>query len=232
LGAGRDGGYAEYVNVPAINCLPIPKGLNFHEAASIPLTFLTAWHMLMTRVELKYNEVVLVVGGGSGVGSAAIQIAKLKNSLVIATAGNEEKLQKAKALGADFCINHHEANLVEEVKKLTNKRGVDVVFEHVGGAVFEDCLQILAQGGRLVTCGATIGSEAKIEITRMFMKHQAIYGSIMGTKAELVELLPLFDNSSLKPVVDKVFPLSEAKNAHQYMEAGKHFGKIILDPTL
>lgn len=232
LGAGCDGGYAEYVVVPAVNCLPMPTTLNFHQAASVPLVFLTAWHMLFGRADLKKHETVLVVGGGSGVGSAAIQIAKLNRSRVITTVGTKEKAAKAHALGADEVIIHSETKISDAVKKMTNKRGVDVVFEHVGPAVFNDCLESLANGGRLVTCGATTGPTVEVDITRLFMKHQAIYGSIMGTKKELIDLLPFFDQGLLKPVVDTVLPLSQAVKAHEIMESRQHFGKIVLDPTL
>ncbi len=230
LGAGRNGGYAEYVSVPAVNCLPIPEPLDFYEAASVPLTFLTAWHMLVSRTGLRPGETVLVVGGGSGVGVAAIQIAKLLRAYVFATVGNEEKAAKAKEMGADAVIVHSRESIVDQVKQLTGKAGVNVVFEHVGPAVFSDCLSSLAVNGRLVTCGATTGPTAEIDITRLFMKHQSIYGSIMGTKAELIELLPFFTQGLLRPVVYKVLPLSEAVRAHELMESRQHFGKIVLDP--
>jgi NADPH:quinone reductase-like Zn-dependent oxidoreductase len=232
LGAGCDGGYAEYVAVPAINCFPIPEGMNFHQAASIPLVFLTAWHMLLTRAQLKANETVLVVGGGSGVGSAAIQIAKLFHCRVIATVGNDEKAQRARELGADEIIIHGKENIAERVKQLTAKAGVDVIFEHVGPAVFGDCLMSLATSGRLVTCGATTGPKVEVDIPRLFMKHQTIYGSIMGTRQEMFAFLPFFEKGLLKPVVDTVLPLAEARKAHEILEARQQFGKVVLDPTI
>jgi NADPH:quinone reductase-like Zn-dependent oxidoreductase len=232
LGSGRDGGYAEFVNVPAKNCFPIPQGLDFHQAAAIPLVFMTAWHMLVTRSCIKANEDILVVGAGSGVGSAAIQIAKLFHCRVIATAGVDEKAELAKSLGADHVIIHSRENIAEAVKKLTDKRGVDVVFEHVGPAVFVDCLNSLATNGRLVTCGATTGPKAEIDITRLFMKHQSILGSMMGTRRELMDVLPFFSQGLLKPVVHKVLPLSEAVKAHEMLEGRQQFGKIVLDPTI
>lgn len=232
LGAGVDGGYAEYVALPATNCLPVPAGLDFQQAASIPLVFLTAWHMLLARAGLTANETVLVVGGGSGVGIAGIQIAKLMRARVIATVGDEDKAAKAEALGADDVIIHGRQSIKDEVKRLTGKQGVDVVFEHVGPAVLEDCLASLATGGRLVTCGATTGASGQFDITRLFMKHQTIYGSIMGSRKELIDLLPFFAQGLLRPVVDSVFPLSQAAQAHEHMEARKHFGKIVLDPAL
>jgi NADPH:quinone reductase-like Zn-dependent oxidoreductase len=232
LGAGCNGGYAEYVAVPGINCFPIPKGLNFHQAAAIPLVFITAWHMLVTRCQMKMGETVLVIGAGSGVGSAAIQIAKLHHCRVIATAGNDAKAKLAKELGAEEVIIHSKQKIADEIKRLTEKRGVDIVFEHVGPAVFEDCLASLAINGRLVTCGATTGPDVKVNIPRLFYKHQTIYGSMMGTKGEFAHLLPFFDQGLLKPVVDEVMPLKEAKLAHEKMEGRKQFGKLVLDPTI
>jgi NADPH:quinone reductase-like Zn-dependent oxidoreductase len=232
LGENCDGGYAEFVAVPARNCFAIPKVLNFHQAAAIPLVFMTAWHMLVSRVQMKMNETVLVVGGGSGVGSAAIQIAKLYRCHVITTVGDEEKAKQAKALGADDVIIHTKQKIKDEVKRITDKRGVDIVFEHVGPAVFPDCLQSLAKGGRLVTCGATTGPTAEVDLPRLFMKHQAIYGSIMGTMSEIAYFLPFFDQGLLKPVVDTVLPLSQAKQAHELLESRKQFGKVVLDPTI
>lgn len=232
LGSGRNGGYAEYVNIPAVNCFPIPSALSFHQAAAIPLVFITAWHMLVTRVRVRTGETVLIIGGGSGVGSAAIQIARLHHCRVIASVGNEEKAQMARELGADEVILHNQENISEAVKKLTDKRGADIIFEHVGPAVFSDCLSSLATNGRLVTCGATTGAKVQVDIPRLFMKHQAIYGSIMGTRSEMARWLPLFSRGLLKPVLDNVFPLAEAAAAHELLESRKHFGKVVLDPTV
>src|SRR5216117_2707168 len=164
LGYMIDGGCAEFVRVPEVNCLPYPENLTFEEAASIPLVFQTAWHMLVARAELQPGEDVLVLGAGSGVGSAAIQIAAFFGARVIATAGSDEKLQKAKELGAGHLINHKTQKIREEVRRITNKRGVDVVFEHVGTATWDDSLASLAAGGRLVTCGATTGYDAKVDL--------------------------------------------------------------------
>lgn len=232
LGAGCDGGYAEFVKVPAANCMNIPGNLDFHQAASIPLVFLTAWHMLVVRCGLRMNETVLVIGGSSGVGSAAIQLARLFHARVIATVGNDEKAKRATELGAQHVINHSKQSISEEVKKLTNKRGVDIVFEHVGPAVFTECLASLATNGRLVTCGATTGPKVEVDVARLFMKHQSILGSIMGTKKDLIDVLKFFEDGRLKPVVDRVLPLGEAQKAHEIIESREFFGKVVLDPTL
>jgi NADPH:quinone reductase-like Zn-dependent oxidoreductase len=228
LGYLLDGGCAEYVKAPEANALPKPEGLSFEEAAAVPLVFLTAWHMLMTRAALKPGEEVLVLGAGSGVGSAAIQIAKLAGARVITTAGSDAKLAKAKELGADEVINHSEQDFSEEVKRLTGERGVDVVFEHVGEATWEKSMASLATGGRLVTCGATTGPEAKINIRRLFARQQTLLGSYMGTRSELVTVLKLVEQGKLRPVVDKVYPLAEAASAHAHLEKREQFGKVVL----
>jgi NADPH:quinone reductase-like Zn-dependent oxidoreductase len=223
-----DGGYAEYVKAPVVNVVPMPPGLSFEEAAAVPLVFLTAWHMLITRAHLKPAEDVLILGAGSGVGSAAIQIAKVAGARVIATAGSEEKLAKGKELGADEVILHSKQDIAAQVKRLTNRRGVDVVFEHVGQATWEPSIRSLAVGGRLVTCGATSGWEGKIDIRYLFTRHLSILGSYMGSKAELFAVLELVGRGLLKPVVDKIVPLERAVEAHQRLERREQFGKIVL----
>ncbi|MGH9734601.1 MAG: zinc-binding dehydrogenase [Candidatus Acidiferrales bacterium] len=222
------GGYAEYVKAPAVNVVPMPQHLSYVEAAALPLVFVTAWHMLITRANLKPAEEVLVLGAGSGVGSAAIQIAKVAGARVIATAGSDEKLAKAKDLGADDTILHSKHDIANEVKRLTNRRGVDVVFEHVGEATWEKSIRSLAVGGRLVTCGATTGFEGKIDIRYLFSRQISILGSYMGTKAELLSVMELVQRKAVKPVLDKVFPLTEAAEAHGRLEKGEQFGKIVL----
>jgi NADPH:quinone reductase-like Zn-dependent oxidoreductase len=228
LGVRDDGTYAEYVKLPAENVVPIPSGLDFHEATAIPLVSLTAWHMLVTLAKTQSGETVLVHGAGSGVGSMAIQIAKLFGTRVITTAGSAEKLSKAKELGADELINYKEKDFVEEVKRLTDKRGVDVVFEHIGGEVFEKSITVLTKGGRLVTCGATTQYNCNVDIRYVYSRHQTIYGSWMGGKPELTEVLKHFSPDKLKPVVDSVFPLAQAAEAQRRMEERKNFGKIVL----
>ena len=230
LGVFVDGGYANYVKAPEMNVLPIPADLNFDEAAAVPLVFLTAWHMLFTRAGLKPGEEVLVIGAGSGVGSAAIQMAKLVNARVIATAGADWKLEKARALGADEGINHAQQSIRDEVKRLTRKRGVDVVVEHVGAAVWEDCFDSLATYGRLVTCGMTTGGDLKLNGQGLFGRQRTILGSFMGSKAELVDALKFIGQRKLKAVIDSAFPLQEAAAAQSKMERREFFGKILLHP--
>ena len=222
------GGYAEYVRAPTVNVISMPLYLSYEEAAATPLVFVTAWHMLITRAALKPAEEVLVLGAGSGVGSAAIQIAKVAGARVIATGGTDEKLAKARELGADETILHSKQDIAAEVKRLTNRRGVDVVFEHVGEATWEKSIRSLAIGGRLVTCGATTGFEGKIDIRYLFSRQISILGSYMGSKAELLSVMELVRRRAVKPVLDKVFPLAEAADAHRRLENREQFGKIVL----
>jgi len=228
LGYLIDGGCAEFVRAPEVNCLPYPENLSFEEAASIPLVFQTAWHMLVARAELQPGEDILVLGAGSGVGSAAIQIAKFLGARVLATASTDEKVQKAKQLGADHFINHKTQKIRDEVHRITNKRGVDIVFEHVGTATWDDSLASLAAGGRLVTCGATTGYDAKVDLRFLFSRQLSLLGSYMGTKSELHTVMKLVTAGHLRPIVDRVFPLAEAAAAHAYLESSSQFGKVVL----
>jgi NADPH:quinone reductase-like Zn-dependent oxidoreductase len=221
------GGYAQLVRSPAMNAIPIPGNLSFEEAAAIPLVFLTAWHMLFDRAHLRPAETVLVIAGGSGVGSAAIQIAKAAGARVIATAGSEPKLAKARELGADDTLLHA-GEFARDVKKLTAGRGVDVVFEHVGAATWDQSVFSLKPGGRLVTCGATTGFESKININYLFSRQLSILGSFMGFKSDLFAALELFKRGLLKPVVDTVLPLDRAADAHRHLENRQQFGKVVL----
>jgi NADPH:quinone reductase-like Zn-dependent oxidoreductase len=229
LGRRRNGGYAERVAVPAVNALPYPENLKWEEAAAVPLVFLTAWHMLVGRARLQPGEDVLVIGAGSGVGSAAIQIARLIGARVIATASTPEKIEKARALGAHDVVSHGEMDFSKQVRALTGKKGVEVAFEHVGGYVFEQALASLAKNGRLVTCGATIGG-ADMDLNLLFGRHLTVLGSWMGRRAELVEALRFIRDGRLRPVVDSVMPLADARRAHQRLEAHQAFGKIVLVP--
>jgi NADPH:quinone reductase-like Zn-dependent oxidoreductase len=228
LGYMIDGGCAEFVRAPEVNCLPYPENLSFEQAAAIPLVFQTAWHMLVARAELQPGEDVLILGAGSGVGSAALQIAKFLGARIIATAGTDEKLAKARGLGADHLINHKSQRIRDEVRRITNKRGVDVVFEHVGTATWDDSLASLSASGRLVTCGATTGYDAKIDLRFLFSRQLSLLGSYMGTKNDLLTVMKLVAAGRFKPVVDRVFPLSETAAAHAYLESGAQFGKVVL----
>ncbi len=228
LGYLIDGGDAEFVRCPEANCLPYPENLSFAEAASIPLVFQTAWHMLITRAQLQPGEDILILGAGSGVGSAAIQIAALFGARIIVTAGNDAKLQKAKQLGAQHLINHKTQKIHEEVRRITNKRGVDVVVEHVGTATWDQSIASLAVAGRLVTCGATTGYDAKIDLRLLFSRQLSLLGSYMGAKSELVAVMKLVASGHLKPILDRTFPLESCADAHRYLEAGDQFGKVVL----
>lgn len=230
IGYLTDGGYAELVSVPEVNIIPKPEWLKPEEAAAVPLVFMTAWHMLVTRAAVSPGEYVLILGAGSGVGSAAIQIAKLLGAHVIATAGSQEKLRLARVLGADDVINHNEQDITAEARRITEKRGVDIVFEHVGSATWEKSVKALAVGGRLVTCGATTGYMGQTDIRYVYSRQLSILGSYMASKAELLKVIELVRQRRLKPVVDKVYPLAEAARAQERMEKREHFGKIVLRP--
>ena len=230
IGRRRNGGYAERVAVPGANCLPCPENLSWEEAAAVPLAFLTAWHMLVGRAQVRPGEDVLVIGAGSGVGSAAIQIARLHGARVIATAGSDAKLERALALGAHETIRHDAADVGAEARRLTGRKGVEVVFEHAGGPVFEQAVKALAKNGRLVTCGATAGHRVTLDLHLLFGRHLNLLGSWMGRRAELAEALKFVRTGALKPVVDSVMPLAEARRAHERIEAREHFGKVVLVP--
>ena len=230
LGNRVDGGNCELIAVPAVNVIPIPQSLDFNQAASIPLVFLTAWHMLVGRAGIRLGQTVLVLGAGSGVGIAAIQIAKLFRARVITTAGDEKKLEKARALGADYGINHYQQKISDEVKKITNKEGVDIVVEHVGAATWEESVKSLKPGGTIVTCGATTGPNVGLELRFVYSRQLSLLGSYMGTMGELYEVLGHVFAGRLKPVVDRTFLLKDIRAAHEYMENSQMFGKIVLNP--
>ena len=229
LGEDRDGGYAEYVVVPRRNLLDIPAGLSYVEAAAIPLVFLTAWHMLNARAELRPLEDVLIHAAGSGVSSAAIQIAKLLGARrIIATAGTEEKRLLASQLGATHTLDYSTGEFASEVRQITEGKGVEVVFEHIGGPVFEQSLKALAWGGRVVLCGATAEATAKLNLRAVFFKSLSILGSTMGSLAELREVLRFFDTSQLRPVIDRTIPLEKAPEAQELLADRALFGKVVL----
>ena len=230
LGAQVNGGYAEFVKVPAINVLPMPVGITFEQAAAFPLVSVTAWHMLMTLANVKRGETVLVMGAGSGVGSMAVQMANLMGARTFGTVGADDKMEKAKMLGAEVVINHSTDPIAARVKDLTQGRGVDVVIEHIGERVWEQCIKALARGGRLVTCGATTGNGLSVDARYLFSRQLTIMGSYMGTRAELKQAVDHFAAGALRPVIDSVFPLKEARVAQARMIDRKVFGKIVLVP--
>jgi NADPH:quinone reductase-like Zn-dependent oxidoreductase len=230
LGNGVDGGNCELIAVPAANVIPIPDTLEFDQAASVPLVFLTAWHMLVGRAGVRPGQTVLVLGASSGVGTAAIQIAKLFHCRVITTAGDEAKLERARALGADYGIDHYKQKISQQVRKITNQEGVDIVIEHVGAATWEESVKSLKSGGTLVTCGATTGPAVGLDLRHLFARQLSLLGSYMGTMGELHEVLGHVFAGRLKPVVDRVFPLRDIRAAHEQLEKSQMFGKVVLNP--
>ena len=232
LGEHLNGGYAQFVSVPRQNILPRPTALTFAESACLPLTFLTAWTMLVRRAQLRPGETVLVQAAGSGVGSAAVQIAKLLGARVIATASTGEKLTRARQLGADHVINYLERDFdfVEEVKRITDRRLPEVVFEHVGGDTFEKSVACLPFGGRLVTCGATAGASVKLDLRVLFYKRLSLLGSTMGSKGDLFQILRLVEEGRLRPVLDRPLPLEQAAAGHELLERRQQFGNVVLIP--
>lgn len=223
-----DGGYRELMPAPEYAVISIPDEMGFEEAAAAPLVFLTAWHMLFSRARLEPGEDVLVIAASSGVGMAAVQLAKLFHCRVIATAGGDAKLARASELGADHVIDHYREDLAAEVRRITGRRGVDVVFEHVGSATWARSLASLAPSGRLVTCGATTGHDVGVDLRFLFSRQQSLAGSYMGTLAELHRVLRFVFTRQVRPVIDSVFPLAEAGAAHQKLERREQFGKIVL----
>src|SRR2546422_149485 len=230
IGYGRNGGYAELVAAPGVNVISKPKNLKWEEAAALPLVTLTAWHMLVTRAGVQPGEVVLVHAAGSGVGSIAIQIARLRGGRVVATAGSDEKLAKARQLGAAETINYSSEDWPKKVKRLTNGKGADVVFEHTGSATWPGSIASLKKGGRLVTCGATSGHDARTDLRHVFYRHLTILGSMMGSKADLLAAMKFIESGQIRAVIDCTLPLSEARIAHESMEDRAQFGKLILIP--
>ena len=230
LGAQVDGGMAEFVTVPAVNVIPIPGSLSFEQAAAFPLTAVTAWHMLFGLAKLQPAEDVLVLGAGSGVGSMAVQMAHAAGARVFTTVGSKDKIARATDLGADEVINHAQENIAERVKALTGGRGVDVVIEHVGPATWEQSVRSLAKGGRLITCGATTGPTVTIDLRYLYMRQTTLMGSMMGTRAELLDAAKWMGAGRIQATIDSVMALKEARAAHERMNDRKLFGKIVLTP--
>jgi 2-desacetyl-2-hydroxyethyl bacteriochlorophyllide A dehydrogenase len=225
---GGPGGYAELLSVPEGFLLPLPDAMSFEQGCAYPLTFLTAWHMLMTLGGCGPDSTVLVMGAGSGVGVAAIQVARLAGARVIAVSTSEEKLKRARELGADETIQHPPQDMVKQTFKLTGGAMADIVIEHVGPAVFDAALKSLKTGGRLVTCGSTTGPNVDLDMRFVFSRQLQILGSKMGTQREMRQVARLVAAGRLKPVVDRVFDLSEARQAHEYLAQKQQFGKVVL----
>ncbi len=230
LGFQTDGGYAEYVKAPAKNAIWIASPLSFVEASALPIAYLTAWHMLITRAQLRAGEDVLILGAGGSVGSAGLQIAKFIGARIFATASTDEKLARAKQFGANVTINYTDVDFSEVILEETNGRGVDVVLEHVGAATWEQSISSLAKNGRLVSCGVTTGNIGQINIRKMYQKQLTIMGSALGTTKELRKLVRLAELGFLVPIIDRTLPLDKAGEAHQLLESRKNFGKVCLLP--
>jgi len=228
LGEHLRGGYAELIVVPAANVVPRPPNLSVAEAAAFPLATLTAWQMLVERARVQPGETVVVLGAGSGVGTAGVQIAKLLGAHVIATATSDAKLERVRALGADDVINTVSEDLVEGVRRRTGKRGADVIFEHIGKALFAKAILACARGGRIVTCGATSGHDATIDLRHIFFRQIDILGSTMGSKGMMYDIVAHIAAGRLRAVVDRVLPISQVRAAHELLEDRKQFGKIVL----
>jgi len=229
-GYQTQGGFAEFAKCRAVDALPISETWSFAEWAAIPLTFVTAWNMLHTRARIQANDVVVVMGASSGVGTAAIQIAKAAGARIFAVAGSEEKLQKAKGLGADELLNYNTQDLGKEVKTKTIGRGADIVFEHVGAALWPHAMRCLARNGRLVTCGATTGAKVELDLRFFYTQQFAVLGAYMGSRHELLQCLKLVERKVFKPVVDTVFPLEKLREAQERMEKRQLFGKVVVTP--
>lgn len=230
IGNGVDGGNCEYIATRPDQVIPIPDGLSFEEASAVPLVGVTAFHMLVTRAAIRPGQTVLVLGANSGVGMAAIQLAKVYNARVIATAGNEEKMRRAKELGADEVIDHYKQKISDEVRRITNKEMCDIVIEHVGKATWGESMKSIHPGGVIVTCGATTGPDAQFDLRVLFARQLSFLGSYMGTMGELHEVLGHVFAGRIKGVVDSTFPLNEARAAHERLEKSEMFGKIVLRP--
>ncbi len=228
LGVQRDGGYAESIVVPRRNAIPVTDSLDLTEWAATPIVFLTAWHALVTRANLRVGESILIHSVGSGLGTAAVQIASAGGARVIVTASTNEKLERAERLGAQDTINYRDVDFAEEIFKLTKGAGVDVVLDHVGGSTLEASISCLARGGRLLACGETGHPSATIALRPLFNRERTVMGSYLGTRKEFLDVLSLLGKKTLKPVVDASFPLDRAAEAHDYLEERHAFGKVVL----
>lgn len=224
------GGFAEYTHLPEVNIVRIPDNVSFNDAAAVSMVGMTSWHMLVGRAKIRPGQTILVMGGRSGVGSVGIQIAKMFNCTVIATAGNDDKIRKCLEIGADYAVNHNEADWYRKVREITAKQGVDVVFEHIGKATFAQASTLLKTGGTLVSTGATTGYDATIDLRYLFFKGTNYLGSTQGTRAELEEVIYWTSKGKIKPVIDTIFPFNDVAKGHVMMAQGRQFGKILTTP--
>ena len=224
------GGFAQYTHLPEVNVVKIPDNISFDDAAAISMVGMTAWHMLVGRAKIKPGQTVLIMGGTSGVGMAGIQIAKLYNCTVIATAGNGEKMDKCSEIGADYVVNHREADWHKKVKEITKKQGVDVIFEHIGKATFAQEVALLKMAGTLVATGATTGYDSTIDLRYLFFKGTNLLGSTQGTKAELEDVIYWTGKGKIKPIIHTILPFSDMVTGHIMMANAEQIGKILTTP--
>ena len=227
IGEHFDGVQAQFAVLDEAQVIHQPSNISFEEGAAIPLVYLTAWEMVVNKCAVKPTDTVLVVAASSGVGSAAVQIARAHGARVIATAGTA-KLEKARALGADFVLDHYKQNVAKEVKKITGGRGAEIVVDHAGSATWESSMRSLAKGGKLTLCGSTTGFHVSFDLRFLFIRQQSILGTTMGTRSDIFRILQLVEAGKMKGVVDRVFPFTEVAKAHEYLESGQQFGKVIL----
>jgi NADPH:quinone reductase-like Zn-dependent oxidoreductase len=227
VGEHFEGVQTQFAVLDEAKAIRMPSNINFEEGAAIPLVYMTAWEMLVNKCAVKPSDTVLVVAASSGVGSAAVQIARAHGARVIATAGTA-KLEKAKALGAEFVLDHYKQDVAKEVKKITQGRGVEIVVDHAGSATWQSSMRSLAKGGKLVVCGSTTGFEVTFDLRFLFIRQQSILGSTMGTRGDMSRILQLVEAGKMKGVVDRVFPFTAVAKAHEYLESGQQFGKVIL----
>jgi len=224
------GGFAQYTHLPEVNVAKLPENVSFEDAAAISMVGMTAWHMLVGRARIIPGQTVLIMGGTSGVGMVGIQIAKLYNCNVIATAGNQQKMDKCLELGADNVVNHREADWYKKVREITKKEGVDVVFEHIGKNVFPQEVGLLKMGGTLVATGATTGYDSTIDLRFLFFKGTNLLGSTQGTKAELEQVIYWLSKNKIKPLISTTLPFSNMVDGHVMMAGAEQIGKILTTP--
>ena len=229
LGATFNGGYAEFVAVPAANVIVLPDSVSYEQAASLPTVFMPCWSIMVRKGELKPWETALVLSASSGVGTAAVQVAKnVIGARVIATTSTEEKAEKARELGADEVINYSEEDIAERVKELTDGRGVELVLDHVGSDFWKAAAASLAPGGRHGICGVTSGYRAELQMGQMFLKHQTVFGVFMGRGEDLRQIVQLAGRGTIRGIIHETFPLKDAAKAHETMESRNFFGKLVL----